>query len=173
MHTEQHINDGQTKQWQLNALPKKALWQMRFRGALSAFSMLAVFACIYGVIRLLKIEINYLTPIFMGIVGMCVFLFVFRCITATIQYNYTAYHIDEEGVLIRQGLLWRAETFVLRSRVQHIDVLQDPMSRLFGLATIKVYTAGTKLGSISLSGLGKLEAEYIRNELITLDVDTL
>lgn len=154
-------------------LPKKALWQIRFKYFLSTF---IVFTILIVSSFLFNSMIEDIFPIKL-LVGGLIFLWLLMLginfILSKLEYDYTAFHLGSDGLIIRKGMLWRSEIFVLRSRVQHIDVAQDPMSRLFGLATIKVYTAGTKLGSITLSGLKYDVAESIRNQLITQATDTL
>ena len=63
-------------------------------------------------------------------------------------------------------MLWRSVSSVPRSRVQHTDVSQGPIERLFELSTLIIYTAGTEHASISLSGLPRATALEIRDHLI-------
>lgn len=156
-----------------NALPIKALWQMRLVALFSSVMLLVFFALLLGaVLLLLHLQPSGFVLVLTLMVVWLGVLLLYWLLTRW-QYHYTAYCLNEEGLIIRKGMLWRSETFVLRSRVQHIDVSQTPLARLFGLATLKVYTAGTKLGSIALTGLAKTDAEYIRDQLITQDADTL
>lgn len=83
-----------------------------------------------------------------------------------VSYRHTSYEISEQGIRIRRGVLWRTVSSVSRSRVQHTDVAQGPVERLFGLATLIVYTAGTHHASVSLSGLARETALLIRDHLI-------
>ena len=64
------------------------------------------------------------------------------------------------------GIFWRSETFVPRTRVQHTDVVQGPLQRLFELATLIVHTAGTQDASVGLGGLSYETALPIRDFLI-------
>jgi membrane protein YdbS with pleckstrin-like domain len=83
-----------------------------------------------------------------------------------ISYRHTSYRISERGMRIRRGVFWRTVSSVPRSRVQHTDVSQGPIERMFGLATLIVYTAGTHHASVSLSGLARETALGIRDHLI-------
>jgi membrane protein YdbS with pleckstrin-like domain len=51
--------------------------------------------------------------------------------------------------------------------VQQIDVLEGPLERMFGLATLTVTTASAG-GSASLPGLRVEEAPAVRRELLAL-----
>jgi membrane protein YdbS with pleckstrin-like domain len=83
-----------------------------------------------------------------------------------VRYRHTTYEISERGIRIRRGILWRTVSSVPRSRVQHTDVTQGPVERMFDLATLIVYTAGTHHASVSLSGLARATAFQIRDHLI-------
>ena len=82
------------------------------------------------------------------------------------QYRRTRYRVDDHGLTIRRGIFWRSETFVPRTRVQHTDVVQGPLQRLFEIATLIVHTAGTQDASVGLSGLPYGAAQPIRDFLI-------
>jgi hypothetical protein len=71
-----------------------------------------------------------------------------------------------DGLMVLRGVWWHSETFVPRARVQHTDVTQGPIARRFGLATLKVYTAGTHVGEISVEGLARADAITLRDELL-------
>ena len=83
-----------------------------------------------------------------------------------VRYRHTSYRISERGLRIRRGVLWRTVSSVPRSRVQHTDVAQGPIERMFELATLIVYTAGTHYASVSLSGLARDTAFRIRDHLM-------
>jgi membrane protein YdbS with pleckstrin-like domain len=83
-----------------------------------------------------------------------------------IEYRHTWYRVDEQGLEIRRGVLWRVVTNVPRSRVQHTDVSQGPLERRYGLGTLVVYTAGTDHAKVTLSGLDHAVALRIREHLM-------
>ena len=82
------------------------------------------------------------------------------------RYRRIRYRVDDHGLTIHRGIFWRSETFVPRTRVQHTDVMQGPLQRLFELATLIVHTAGTQDASVGLSGLSYSAALPIRDFLI-------
>ena len=91
-----------------------------------------------------------------------------------LHYRYTTWRLDDVGLTIRTGVVWRKEISVARSRVQHIDVSQGPMERRFGLATLSVYTAGTEHSQVALDGLEHGVALAARDSLLPAsDVDAV
>jgi uncharacterized protein len=83
-----------------------------------------------------------------------------------IDYRHQSYRLDDRGIEIRRGVLWRDVTNVPRSRIQHTDVAQGPLERRFGLGTLVVYTAGSDHARVSLGGLPHDVALRIREHLL-------
>jgi len=83
-----------------------------------------------------------------------------------LRYKRRSYRLDEAGLRIRSGLLFRSEVTIPRSRLQHTDVSQGPIARSFGLATLIVHTAGTVNASVPLEGLPEARAHRIRDLLL-------
>jgi membrane protein YdbS with pleckstrin-like domain len=81
------------------------------------------------------------------------------------RHKRLRYLVDEGGLRIRRGVFWRKVIWIPISRVQHIDVSQGPVQRLFSLATLTVHTAGTSGASISLAGLEHGIANRLRDHL--------
>jgi hypothetical protein len=84
-----------------------------------------------------------------------------------LQYRYLRYRLGPLGFEIRRGVLWRKQTTVPLSRVQHTDVSQGPLERRLQLGKLIVYTAGTEFASVGLSGLAFERAQQLRDALVT------
>jgi uncharacterized protein len=89
------------------------------------------------------------------------------------RFARTRFRLDADGLEIRDGVWWRRATRVARSRVQHTDINRGPLDRRLGLATLKVYTAGTRLASIDLDGLPAARAVELRDALLDGHDDVL
>jgi membrane protein YdbS with pleckstrin-like domain len=87
-------------------------------------------------------------------------------IVPSLHYGALDYVIDEAGIAIRSGVLWRSQVRLPRVRIQHTDVSQGPLERRFGIATLKLYTAGSRYTRIELPGLAHEEALALRDLLI-------
>ena len=81
------------------------------------------------------------------------------------QFAFTRWRLDGDGYALRRGRLWQQETFVPKSRVQHIDLQRGPIERRFGLSTLVVHTAGTRQNAVSTAGLDADDAEALRDHL--------
>jgi membrane protein YdbS with pleckstrin-like domain len=83
-----------------------------------------------------------------------------------LAWQHSFYRVDAQGIEIRRGVYWRVVVNVPRSRVQHIDVSQNPIEHRFGLGTLVVYTAGTDHAKVALSGLEHGLALQLREHLL-------
>jgi len=83
-----------------------------------------------------------------------------------LHHRHLRYLVDDAGVRIRRGVLWRKVISIPTSRVQHTDVSQGPVQRMYELATLTVYTAGTEGASIALEGLEQTTARRLRDHLL-------
>ncbi len=83
-----------------------------------------------------------------------------------LEHRYASYKVDEQGIEIRRGVVWRQVINVPRSRVQHTDVSQGPLERTHGLGTLVIYTAGTDHARVDLHGLDHSTALRIRDHLL-------
>ncbi|MDX1455210.1 MAG: PH domain-containing protein [Gammaproteobacteria bacterium] len=81
------------------------------------------------------------------------------------RYRHLAYEADDNGITIRDGVFFRAESSLAKVRIQHSDVYQGPVMRHFGIATLKLYTAGSNYTCIELEGLAYDDATTLRDQL--------
>lgn len=81
------------------------------------------------------------------------------------RYHARGYQISADRLRVVRGILFRSDTVVPFSRVQHIDVHQGPLERFFGIATLTLHTAGNHNASVALPGLGEPLAREMREDI--------
>lgn len=82
-----------------------------------------------------------------------------------LRHRRIGWKLDDDGFATRRGGLWRSETLVPVSRVQHLDLERGPIERHLGLATLVVHTAGTRMAAVKLPLLALADAEALRAHL--------
>ncbi|PYZ94566.1 hypothetical protein CR194_03260 [Salipaludibacillus keqinensis] len=78
------------------------------------------------------------------------------------------YHLKEDELLIKQGLIFRKNRYIRKDRIQSIDINAKLVQRLFGLVEVRIETAGG--GSepeFRIIALKREEAEEIKRQLLT------
>lgn len=83
-----------------------------------------------------------------------------------LRHRRIGWKLDDDGSLAtRRGGVWRTDTLVPVSRVQHLDLERGPLERRLGLATLVVHTAGTRMAAVRLPLLALADAEALRTHL--------
>lgn len=82
------------------------------------------------------------------------------------RWRRSRWKLDDRGLHVMRGWLWRAEILIPRSRVQHLDVERGPLERHFGLATLVVHTAATDTSALRQPGFADHDAVALRDALI-------
>ena len=81
------------------------------------------------------------------------------------RYRSRGYHMASDRLRVVKGVLFHSDSVVPFSRVQHLDVEQGPLERLFGIARLILHTAGTHNSSVTLPGLRHETATAMREEI--------
>lgn len=81
-------------------------------------------------------------------------------------WKFSAWKLDATGLHVRRGRWWQKEVLVPRSRVQHLDIERGPIERHFGLATLVVHTAGSRVHALRQPGFADADAVALRDALV-------
>ncbi len=81
-------------------------------------------------------------------------------------YDFLGYALRENDVCLRRGWLFRKYTIVPFNRIQHITVEQGVLSRAFGLASFKVFSAAGNDNDFVLKGIKKERAEEMKQFIL-------
>lgn len=81
------------------------------------------------------------------------------------RWRARGYTDGPDALRVVRGLWWRRDITVPFGRVQHLDVTQDPLERLFGLGTLVLHTAGNHNSSVALPGLAHAKALAMRDAI--------
>lgn len=85
--------------------------------------------------------------------------------SAARRWRRWGYAFTGRELHVASGWLVHVHTIVPVARVQHIDVVQGALQRLFGVSTLVLHTAGTDHSVVALPGVTRGTAEEIRNAI--------
>lgn len=107
---------------------------------------------------------NFHTPewILMGLLILVPIEIICSLISPIIRYARYRYILTEEELEVREGILVITREIVPIERVHKIEVNAGPIDRMFGLAKVKVVTAG-----------GEVTARFLEEEKAQAIADTL
>lgn len=76
------------------------------------------------------------------------------------------YSLREKDIIYSRGLLWQTRTSIPFNRIQHAEVKQGPIERIFKLHSLKVYTAGGDSSDLVIPGLSEENASRIKEYIM-------
>lgn len=68
-------------------------------------------------------------------------------------FHYKSYALRENDIVYQRGYIYRSKTIIPFNRVQHCEVNQGPIDRMFGLSELKIFTAGGSSSDMRIPGL--------------------
>lgn len=94
-------------------------------------------------------------------------LAIFNLVTRNLSFKKMSYAIREHDVIFKKG--WFVQTLGVcpTKKIQHCKISSDVFERMYGLATLSFYTAGSSGADMKIAGLTKEEAEKIRTSVMT------
>lgn len=125
------------------------------------------FGSIFGpVIRLFIV----LIPIFLIIILALGELY------AKLAYENYAYELNDKGVLIKSGVVFKRNVFIPYEKIQNFEIFQGIIARKLGIYQIFIETAGYSVAANSsinsaegqILGVSQQEAEEIREKILAM-----
>lgn len=100
------------------------------------------------------------------ITAVVVAAIIFSFISIVKNHHHKKYILRERDVIYRRGWLWRQEIIIPFNRIQHIDVQQGPIERMFDLGSLSIYTAGGSGSDLRIPGLAFPKAHNIKSYIL-------
>ena len=83
------------------------------------------------------------------------------------------YAVREHDVIVHKGVFFQRETLQPIRRIQHVEQLQGPIARRFGLYSIRLFSAGTARFTFEIPGLSADTAARLRQAILKLREEKL
>ncbi|MGF2614264.1 PH domain-containing protein [Rossellomorea vietnamensis] len=94
-----------------------------------------------------------------------VYTYFFAFLLPVIRWKRWRYEVREQEIELQRGVFFVKRTLVPMVRVQHVDTVQGPLLRKYGLASITISTAAT---THEIPALDMYEADDLRNSISSL-----
>lgn len=76
------------------------------------------------------------------------------------------YALRERDIIYTKGLLWWERTSIPFNRIQHAELKQGPIDRLFKLHSLKIFTAGGQSSDLVIPGLREETASRLKEYVL-------
>lgn len=104
-------------------------------------------------------ELMIVRYIAFGLIGLLLIDFL---IGPMVRYNRYCYLINEEYIDVKEGFIFIERHIVPIERLHNIEISKGPINRIFGMAEVKVTTAGS---TVPIKFLEDKQAEFIVESL--------
>ncbi len=81
-------------------------------------------------------------------------------------FRYKGFVVRQKDIIYKKGWLWNNTLTVPFNRIQHCEVSQGPIEKMFNLSKLNIYTAGGQNSDMKLPGLSSEEASKIKTYLL-------
>ncbi len=101
---------------------------------------------------------------FIGILAgsALILIVIFSLVVTVLGFPRKGYLVREQDLSFQRGMITYKLTTVPFNRIQHVEVNQGVLEKLFKLSSVKVYTAGGSMSDISIPGLSVEDAQKLK-----------
>ena len=82
------------------------------------------------------------------------------------SFKKKKYALRQRDIIYTKGLWWSVRTSIPFNRIQHAELKQGPFERLYGLHSLKVFTAGGQSSDLVIPGLKEETAQSIKDFIL-------
>ncbi|RDC58255.1 PH domain-containing protein [Pedobacter chinensis] len=82
------------------------------------------------------------------------------------SFKKRGYAIRTKDVIYKSGIIAESTTIVPLNRIQHIELNEGMLSRIYKLGSLQIFTAGGQTGHLRIAGIPIAEAKSIRDLLL-------
>lgn len=94
-----------------------------------------------------------------------------RIIISLVVFKTRGYAVRTHDLLYQQGIWFFKQVVIPIARVQHVNLGQSPLEKMFGLAHLTIFTAGGAQADLTLRGISYERAEELRTYLLKTEND--
>ncbi len=105
---------------------------------------------------------HYLLPF--GIAYLLFWILMFVLYRAS--FKKRGFALREKDILYKSGIIAETTTIIPLNRIQHVALEEGLFSRMYGLATLQLFTAGGQSGHMHIAGIAVEKARIIKEALV-------
>ncbi len=101
------------------------------------------------------------------LIGGFTAFWLFLNIFLPFSFRKKGFSIRERDIIYKSGLWWTKIIVIPFNRIQHCEVQQGPFSKIFGLKSLTVFTAGGGSSDLKVNGLPDNKADQLKEFVLT------
>ncbi len=94
-------------------------------------------------------------PFFVKLIMICVIaiLLIYLVVITILGFAKKGYMVREKDISFKRGLIVYKQTSVPFNRIQHVEVNQGVLEKIYNLSSLKIYTAGGTSSDLTIPGI--------------------
>ncbi len=116
-------------------------------------------------------DVTEVPGLFWGLVGLWIVWAIASFGLTNLGYKIRGYILRDKDLVHRKGVIFKTMTTIPFNRVQHCEVSQGIIQRMFDLHTLQIFTAGGSNSDLSIPGLKADTAQRIKEFIINKTVE--
>jgi len=141
-------------------LDKNAVWVVAVNWMIFFMILMIMLTFAYLFTPLMETEFALLPVVGLIILMTLSFSLIFY------SFKFKGYALREFDIIYKSGIFWRKQTVLPFNRIQHLESHRGPLERKFGLATLRLFSAGGHGADLTIFGLEYERANDIRQLLL-------
>ena len=105
-------------------------------------------------------------PILLTLVATVIIGGGFTTVMTFLHGRSIRYALRTHDMVVHKGVLFFSETIQPLRRVQHVELKRGPIDKRYGLAALKLFSAGLGKETFVLPGLALEDAERVRSHVL-------
>jgi hypothetical protein len=102
------------------------------------------------------------TTIIVSVYSLILFVILYLLVVSLLGFPKKGYLVREQDISFQKGLIFFKLTTVPFNRIQHVEVNQGILAKIFHLSSVKIYTAGGTASDLSIPGLPFADAHKLK-----------
>lgn len=102
------------------------------------------------------------TFVIIPIVVFIVLVISYSVVISVLGFPKKGYLVREKDISFQKGLIFFKLTTVPFNRIQHVEINQGILAKIFHLSAVKIYTAGGTSSDLSIPGLPVDDAQKLK-----------
>lgn len=109
---------------------------------------------------------------FYPILIVLIVIFSLSIVDIELGFNRRKFGIRDLDIIFQKGFFVFNQTIVPYKRIQHVEIRQGLIFKAFKLYTLKIYTAGSSAGDLSIAGLNQSDSDKLKAQILKVaDLD--
>jgi membrane protein YdbS with pleckstrin-like domain len=92
-------------------------------------------------------------------------LWIMSFVLVELGFKRKAYLLRQHDLLYKTGYIMQKMTAVTKNRIQHVEIRQSILLRIFKLSKLVIFTAGGDKSDLSIPGIKPSDAEKLKEHL--------